>query len=247
MGHTIALNIFSQVRDTSKYYLHDWFYDSVKEVGGLYGYAHVNRGLFEIERNLSLNIPKQKVDFVELLQFHYLGTELYYNFLNLGEKVTASAGSDVPWGTVGEVRVLLGDEPFSADAWFEALEAGRTFVTNGPMIEFTIDDALPGDQIDLGETKNSVRVRARAFIDRLEIVQFGEVIRQSEAKKKNADELTLHFEVDPGSGSWIAARAFSKDRSVAHTTPIYLKRPSLRFWKHGGSSIDLARGSRGGR
>ena len=242
LGHTIALNVSSQVRDTSKYYLHDWVYDSVKAKGGLYGYAHVNRGLFEIERNLSLNIPKQKVDFVELLQFHYLGTELYYNFLNLGEKVTASAGSDVPWGgTVGEVRVYayLGDEGFSADAWFEALERGRTFVTNGPMIEFTVDDALPGDQIDLGEAKNSVLVRARAWghakrapIDRLEIVQLGEVIRQSEAIKKNTDELTLDFEIDPGSGCWIAARAFSKDRSVAHTTPIYLKRPSLRFWKH---------------
>jgi len=242
LGHTIALNISSQVRDISKYYLHDWVYDSVKEVGGLYGYAHVNRGLFEIERNLSLNIPKQKVDFVELLQFHYLGTELYYHFLNLGEKLTASAGSDVPWGgTIGEVRVYayLGDDSFSADAWFEALEAGRTFVTNGPMIEFTIDDALPGDQIDLGEAKNTVRVRARAWghakrapIDRLEIVQLGEVIRQSEAKGKKSDELNLDFEIDPGSGCWIAARAFAKDRSVAHTTPIYLKRPSLRFWKY---------------
>jgi|GEM_PF-1275988 hypothetical protein len=242
LGHTIALNISSQVRDTSKYYLHDWVYDSVKAVGGLYGYAHVNRGLFEIERNLSLNIPKQKVDFVELLQFHYLGTELYYHFLNLGEKVTASAGSDVPWGgTIGEVRVYayLGDEAFSADAWFQALERGRTFVTNGPMIEFTVDDAVPGDQIDLGEDKNSVRVRARAWghakrapIERLEIVRLGEVIRKSEAKGKNADELILDFEIDPGSGCWIAARAFAKDRSVAHTTSIYLKRPSLRFWKH---------------
>lgn len=242
LGHTIALNISSQVRDTSKYYLHDWVYDSVKANGGLYGYAHVNRGLFEIERNLSLNIPKQKVDFVELLQFHYLGTELYYHFLNLGEKVTASAGSDVPWGgSVGEVRVYayLGDEPFSADAWFRALERGRTFVTNGPMIEFTIDDALPGDQIDLGEVKNSVRVRARAWghakrapIDRLEIVQLGEVIRTVEAKSNGTAELTADFETDPGPGCWLAARAFSKDRSVAHTTPIYLKRPSLRFWKH---------------
>ncbi|MAM91834.1 MAG: hypothetical protein CMI15_10215 [Opitutaceae bacterium] len=242
LGHTIALNISSQVRDTSKYYLHDWVYDSVKSVGGLHGYAHVNRGLFEIERNLSLNIPKQKVDFVELLQFHSLGTDLYYHFLNLGEKVTASAGSDVPWGgTVGEVRVYayLGDTQFSADAWFEALERGRTFVTNGPMIDFAIDDALPGDQIDLGEARNSVRVRARAWghakralIERLEIVQLGEVIRSSERKGKSSDELKLDFELDPGSGCWIAARAFAKDRSVAHTTPIYLKRPSLRFWKH---------------
>ena len=119
LGHTIALNIDKRVRDTSHYYLHDWVYDTVKQHGGLYGYAHINRGLFNIERDLSLNIPKGKVDFVEILQFHHLGTELYYHFLNLGEKINASAGSDVPWGgTVGEVRVYanLGQSAFSADA-----------------------------------------------------------------------------------------------------------------------------------
>jgi len=242
LGHTIALNISTPVRDTSKYYLHDWVYDEVKKKGGLYGYAHVNRGLFEIERDLSLNVPKQKVDFVELLQFHHLGTELYYHFLNLGEQVTAAAGSDVPWGgTVGEVRVYahLGDEAFSADGWFEALEKGRTFVTNGPMIEFTVDEALPGEQVDLGESQKSVRIRARAWghanrapIERLEIVRWGEVIRNAEAKTKGTDELVLDFELDPGPGCWLAARAYSKDESAAHTTPIYLKRPALRFWKH---------------
>ncbi len=84
LGHTIALNIREPVRDTSRYYLHDWFYDRVHQVGGLFGYAHVNRGLFNIHRDMSLNVPLGKVDFVELLQFHELGTELYYEFLNLG-------------------------------------------------------------------------------------------------------------------------------------------------------------------
>ncbi|MCZ6674072.1 MAG: CehA/McbA family metallohydrolase [Verrucomicrobia bacterium] len=242
LGHTIALNISEPVRDTSKYYLHDWVYDTVNELGGLYGYAHVNRGLFNIERDLSLNIPKGKVDFVELLQFHHLGTELYYHFLNLGEKVTASAGSDVPWGgTVGEVRVYahLGELPFSADAWFNALEEGRTFVTNGPMIEFSVDDSLPGDQIDLNTGTKSVLVKARAWGHpnrfkpvRLEVVRLGEVIQTAKSTGSSSSELELVFEIDPGPGCWLAARAYADDGSAAHTTPIYLKRPNFRFWKH---------------
>lgn len=242
LGHTIALNISEPVRDTSKYYLHDWVYDRVHEYGGLYGYAHVNRGLFNIERDLSMNIPKGKVDFVELLQFHHLGTELYYHFLNLGEKVTASAGSDVPWGgTVGEVRVYayLGDSPFTADAWFKALKKGRTFVSNGPMIEFTVEDALPGDQVNLNSETQRLRIKARTWghqdrfsPERLEIVRLGEVIRTASQAQSTSSELKLDFEIDPGQGCWLAARAYAADGSSAHTTPVYVKRPDLRFWKH---------------
>ena len=77
------------------------------------------------------------MDFAETLQFNVLGTSVYYAFWNLGCKLTA-AGSDVPWGgTIGDVRVYsyVGKQPFAADAWFEGVRRGHTFVTNGPMIE----------------------------------------------------------------------------------------------------------------
>lgn len=242
LGHTIALNIGERVRNTSHYYLHDWVYDTVKEHGGLYGYAHINRGLFNIERDLSLNVPKGKVDFVEILQFHHLGTELYYHFLNLGEKMNASAGSDVPWGgTVGEVRVYanLGQSAFSADAWFKALEEGKTFVTNGPMLEFSVNDSFPGDQINVDQDTKRLRIKARAWGHadrlvpvRLEVVRLGEVIQTAKQTEAVSDELILDFEIEAGPGCWLAARVYADNGSVAHTTPVYVKRPSLRFWKH---------------
>ena len=210
LGHTIAMNISQAVRNTSKYYLHDWFYDRVHALGGLYGYAHVNRMMFNIHRDLSLNIPKGKVDFVELLQFHNMGTELYYEFLNLGAKITASAGSDVPWGgTVGEVRIYayIGDNVLNADRWFEAMEAGRTFVTNGPMLEFSVDGALPGDEIELTKESSKVSVRARSWghpdrlsPTRLEIIRHGKVIRSVEQSSPSDEALTLDFEWEPGWG-----------------------------------------------
>lgn len=242
LGHTIALNISELVRDTSKYYLHDWYYDRVHQLGGLYGYAHVNRGLFNIHRDMSLNLPLGKVDFVELLQFHELGTALYYDFLNLGFKITASAGSDVPWGaTIGEVRVyaFLGDGDLAGDGWFQAVEKGRTFVTNGPMVEFSIDDALPGDEIQLTDETPTLKVKARAWghpdrsmPTRLEIVKQGEVIRTVTESTSPTGELQLEFELDAGMGSWLAARASADDGSVAHTTPIYVSRAPLRFWDY---------------
>jgi hypothetical protein len=242
LGHTIALNISEPVRDTSRYYLHDWVYDRVHQLGGLYGYAHVNRGMFNIHRDMSLNVPLDKVDFVELLQFHQLGTTLYYDFLNLGFKITASAGSDVPWGaTIGEVRVYAfqGDNDVVGDGWFQALEKGRTFVTNGPMIEFTVNDALPGDEIQMSEETPILKVKARAWghpdrltPTRLEIVKHGEVIRTVTESLLPTGELQLEFDLEADMGCWLAARAMADDGSAAHTTPIYLSRPSLRFWDY---------------
>jgi hypothetical protein len=240
IGHTLAMNITSMVRDTERYFLYDEVFDAVHAQGGLSGYAHVGSELFHVHRDMSLNVPRQKVDFAEILQFNNLGTELYYDFLNLGCKLTASAGSDVPWGgTIGEVRTYayLGKKPFSADAWFEAFRRGRTFTTSGPMLELSVDSALPGDEIRL-KANRKLRIRARVWGDpkrmapvKLEIVRHGEVIRSAASTDPQQPEAQLDFTVDAGFGGWIAARARGGEGTSAHTTPVYVVREGLRFWK----------------
>jgi len=240
IGHTLAMNITSMVRDTQRYYLYDEVFDAVHAQGGLTGYAHVNSGMFHVHRDMSINVPREKVDFVEVLQFNQLGTDLYYEFLNLGCKLTASSGSDVPWGgTIGENRayVCLGKERFSADAWFDAFRKGHTFTTSGPMLEFRVNDALPGDELRL-KSDRKLRVRARAWGDpnrmapmELEIVRHGEVIRTAKSANPQQPEVELDFTVDGGFGCWLAARACAGDGTTAHTTPVYVLREGLRFWK----------------
>jgi hypothetical protein len=243
IGHTLAMNITSMVRNTDRYFLYDEVFDAVHAQGGLTGYAHVNSGIFHVHRDMSINVPRAKVDFVEILQFNQLGTGLYYEFLNLGCKLTASSGSDVPWGgTIGEGRAYacLGKKPFSADAWFEAFRKGRTFTTSGPMLEFRVDNALPGDELRL-KSDRKLRVRARAWGDpqrmapvKLEIVRHGEVIRSAESANPQQPEVELDFSVDAGNGCWLAARARGGDGTSAHTTPVYVLREGLRFWKFDG-------------
>jgi hypothetical protein len=250
MGHTLAMNIAAMVHDPERYFLYDTVFDAVHAQGGLTGYAHVNSGLFHVHRDMSINVPRGKVDFVEILQFNSLGTDLYYEFLNLGCKLTASAGSDVPWGgTIGEVRAyaFLGDKPFTADNWFAAFGRGHTFTTSGPMLDFHVDEALPGDELEV-KTNRKLRVRARAWGDparmaplKLEIVRLGEVIRSVESPPSKSSEIKVDFTVDPGDGFWIAARARAGDGTSAHTTPIYVRREGLRFWKFDGLDGLLAK------
>lgn len=250
IGHTLAMNTQNMVRDTDTYFLYDLVFDEVHRQGGITGYAHVCSKMFHVHRDMSINVPKGKADFAEVMQFAFLGTELWYEFLNLGFKLTASAGSDIPWGgTLGEVRAYAytGDQPFSADAWFEAFKRGHTFTTDGPMIEFRVDDALPGDEIVVKENRK-LHVKARAIGDpetmaptKLEIIRHGDVIKRVEDAAKDKSELTLDFEVEAGDGFWIAATAWTSDGRKGHTTPVYVVRERRRFWKFDAVNDLLAR------
>ena len=250
LGHVLAMDITGMVRDTDHYYVYDQMFDAVHAQGGLTGYAHVNSDAFYVHRDMTMNLPRAKVDFAEILQFNKLGTDLYYDFLNLGCKLTASAGSDVPWGgTIGEVRAyaFLGRKPFSAEAWFAAFRSGRTFTTSGPMLEFQVDNALPGDELRL-KSDRRLQVHARAWGDprrmaplRLEVVRHGVVIRTAESSDPHRAEARLDFTVDAGAGCWLAARAYAGDGTSAHTTPVYVVREGLRFWKFDGLDELLAK------
>ncbi len=232
IGHTQAINLGSgMVRDTDHYYLYDLMFDGAHAQGALTGYCHAGWLGFNVHRDMSLNVPRGKVDFFEVLQFSQLNPKLWYEFLNLGCKVTAFAGSDMPWGgSIGEVRVyaFIGEEGFDADRWFEAVGRGRTFVSNGPMIELKVNEAFPGDEIALSQPSR-VSVKARTWgnaligvPETLEVVVHGEVIRATTSVADITSPLEMNFDLPVEEGIWIAARASGSGKVVAHTSPIYL-------------------------
>ena len=46
-------------------------------------------------------------------------------------------------------------------AWFEALKAGRTFVTTSPLVDFTVEGSRPGETIRLPREGGSLTLRVR--------------------------------------------------------------------------------------
>jgi hypothetical protein len=239
-GHVIALNIKEPFRDASRYHLYDLMFDAVHRQNGLVGYAHMAWARAVYPRRMreetfgtwdaTINVVRGKVNFLEILQFRNLGLEDFYDFLNLGYKLTASAGSDVPWGnTIGEVRMyVFTGKSFSADAWFTAMKEGHTFVTNGPMLSLTANAGIPGDEVRVGRNAK-VRVRARAWAPAsiaspktLEVVVHGQVVRSVESNDPSKPELQLDFPVQAGQSLWTAARATSHNGAFAHTSPVYV-------------------------
>jgi len=228
MGHTMHLNIQKPVRFPDHYYLYDLVFDEVHRQGGITGYAHMylpwipaaqqkSLGAFDVLRDMTLNVPSHRVDFAEICEFGEIGQDTYYDFLNMGFPLTASAGSDVPWGnTVGDSRVYAytGDH-FTPDAWFAALKAGHTFVTTGAMLEFTVNGKIAGSEIE-ARPGEMLHIKAAATGETVP-PQYLEVVAQGEVLKSTRSA-SLEFDLPVHESTWIAARC-----SGAHTTPVYVR------------------------
>jgi hypothetical protein len=227
-GHCIALNITAPVRDVAKYHLYDTMFDGVhQQPGALAGYAHLAWASDQYNKpeatwDPTINAIRGKVDFFEVLQFRHLGVADFYDFLNLGIRLAAVAGSDLPWGsTIGEVRTFayIGSR-FTPEAWYDAVKHGRTFVTNGPMLDFTVDGQRAGDEVHLAKP-GKVRIHARAWaaesigeVKSVEVIADGRVIRTAAG---DAD-----FTLDADRSQWLAVRATSVNGAFAHTSPVYV-------------------------
>jgi len=228
-GHTISLNIDEVFRPADRYLRYEQIFAEYRRQGGMSGYAHVAGRLFNVERGLAIDVPLGSVDFVEVLQDGVLETELWYEFLNLGFSLIPTAGSDFPYLSApgGERNYVFVGDDYSLDAWYAALRAQHTFVSNGPMLGFTVNGRPMGSEIAVAPGER-LTVSATAALnpdieplDRLEIVVHGEV--RATASDAGADNtLSLELDVDATEGLWIAARAYGTDQALAHSAPVYV-------------------------
>lgn len=247
LGHALGIGASQGVRYKQDYYLYDKVFDRLHELGGLTGYAH-QAASFHGYRGLTLDGLRGKVDMIELLQFcvsdQPLITDHYYHMLDLGIPMTAVAGSDFPWcgmdhesgpvsqsAQIGNARFYTyTDSVLTYNSWKEGLAAGHTFVSSGPILEFAINEALPGDRIDVDKGA-TITVNAKAYghfsqvpLSKLEIVGHGKILGEVTVSDsgQSHDQLSISLDVPILHGMWIAARAYAKPQQVAHTTPIYI-------------------------
>ncbi|MCK5370548.1 MAG: CehA/McbA family metallohydrolase [Cyclobacteriaceae bacterium] len=228
-GHIIGLNISQMERDTSTYNYYDLVFKKLHlQQGAIVGYAHFSWNGCDLPRGFPWYITTGEIDFVELLQFSKINTLDYYDYLNLGFRITAAAGSDVPWGsTLGEVRTFVyTGNTFSADAWFEGLKSGHTFVSNGPALFLDADGALPGTEI-IQEKGSITNLRVKAIshpgignIERMAVYNNdGLVAEKFNLGKSDSLQISLSHILEKS--QWLAAVVYCDNGAVAHTTPVY--------------------------
>ncbi|MHC4798461.1 MAG: CehA/McbA family metallohydrolase, partial [Planctomycetota bacterium] len=237
-GHIIGLNINKFVRDINTYDYYDIAFRNIhKQKGALVGFAHFSWNGCNLPRGFPWYVITGELDFIELLQFNAINRPDYYDYLNLGFKLTAAAGSDVPQGsTIGEARTYVyTGAKLDIDAWFAGIKKGNTFVSNGPALFFTVDDRHPGTEI----TKSpGDRVKVSATVlghpkvglpKALTIVGNQGVVKEIINKDKQT-ELKITLELPVSQSQWLVASTTCKNNAVAHTTPIYIKVNGRGTW-----------------
>lgn len=169
----------------------------------------------------------------------------FYRYLNAGYKIPFSTGTD--WFQYDFSRVYADVEsPLSTSTWLASLKAGRTYITNGPLLDLRIGEKTMGDQLKLDIKNNQITIRAtgkgRIDFKRLELIHNGKVIAsQASSPVKNHFEAVLELKLMIDQPGWIALRTPSPSvpkqpnrqqktplneygREIfSHTSPVYLE------------------------
>jgi hypothetical protein len=186
-------------------------------------------------------IATGRADAIEMIVQRPAFHREYYGYLNDGYRLPLVGGTDkmsseVPVGLY-RTYANLGEDGFTYEAWCQAVRAGRTFLSGGPMLRFDVEGRGPGDTIPIsGPGTLTVSAVAESIfpIGSLEIVRDGDVVASSDATE-GARRLEVREDVHVGPGSWLAARCGGpryfdgpshrgpwERRIFAHTSPVYV-------------------------
>ncbi|HZN05071.1 MAG TPA: CehA/McbA family metallohydrolase, partial [Candidatus Polarisedimenticolia bacterium] len=230
----------------------------------LTGYVHpfdTRPDPFKMDEPLAYEMPADavlgKMDYFEVMGFsdHLITSEIWYRLLNIGLRIPAGAGTDAMAnyaslrGPVGLVRVFVRTGPqFNHGTLLAGLKAGRTFVTNAPLLDLGVrakgagavssagDGTFkgPGSEIRLAAGKHNlearVDVRSPVALDHVELVANGRTVGTvplAADRMSARGSVAVPFEAS----GWIVLRAWADKPAwpildlypFASTSPVYVR------------------------
>jgi hypothetical protein len=228
---------FGQPDGADDWTLADWC-DQCHRKGGLVIAGGYKYGASESLADTILG----KVDALQMTGFEhpdelYPPLEDWYQLLGAGFRLplAGSGRKGSNESVIGSTRTyarLQPGEEFTYKNWIEAVRAGRTFVTNGPLIFLRVNERGPGGVVDLREPSDAVRGRVEvcglAPFKRVELVANGAVVASAEATGSPATA-RLEAELSLPKGGWLAARCWGTEQTEtgqwvgAQTSPVYVQ------------------------
>lgn len=184
----------------------------------------------------------QAVDLMSYNSDEPLSAELWYRLLNCGLRLAACAGTDAlldrSTDPLGGSRVYVKvDGPLNMQSWLDGLRRGRSFVTNGPMLQLSVNGHGLGDTVSLdrsGSVAVECTVESHVPVQKADVIVNGRVVhsRRLGAEPVAADVTVRRFkiEVPVERSGWIALRVTGPDHpelfdgpAWAHTSPVFIE------------------------
>jgi len=227
-------------------------YDMAHEQEALVGAVHPFDGVPDpfakpeqpITDELPVDVALGKLDYIEIVGFsdHKSTAAVWYKLLNLGFKVPAGGGTDATADYAAPIRGQVGFDrayvwtpswPANIDTWMDQLKQGRTFATNGPLIEFKLGGEMVGSELKFEAAQAGVpftaKLRSIVPVDHLEVICNGKVAR--ELKLGGArDTADVTGSIPLNESGWCVLRAWSDkagypvldNYAYATTSPVYV-------------------------
>jgi hypothetical protein len=201
-------------------------------------------------KELPVDAALGHIDAVDVLAYPANAREtctLWYRLLNCGLHLAATAGTDTfmnfcdqrmfsnpPAGdrVFASLDGAFMTNAFTTKSWCDAVRAGRTFVTNAPMLTLDVGGRRVGDEIG-AEAGASLRVECSAKsavpIDQIELLVNGEAVASARAGV-GGREASLSHTLRVDESCWVALRAsggvhelvLHPEGAFAHTSPVYV-------------------------
>jgi hypothetical protein len=186
-----------------------------------------------------LDLLPGKVDAFEIDCFEDSPSDVlprWYDVLNAGLRLplVGASGKDSNRIALGAMRTyarLQNGEEFTYRHWIEAVRAGRTFVTNGPLLSFQVNGQDAGTVIDLpasGRVRVCAECRSQVPFEHLELLANGAAVARTQAIGTPA-RAVFDLDVPVAGAGWLAVRcrgeqeSAARQRVFAHSSPVYVK------------------------
>lgn len=203
--------------------------DDAKRQGGIVLWCHNGIGM-----EAPVAAALGKLDAFNLFDPYWMDPEydIWYHLLNCGISLPASTGTD--WFICSNNRVYVHtDQEFTYENWLRGLQAGNTFITNGPALFLNVDGTMPGGKINPPngiprKLSGQISWNSHYPINRVELIHNGRVTQRQELNEAPQQNGDWRFDIEIESDGWIAARAYGDARDsyaqaiYAHTSPLQI-------------------------
>lgn len=198
--------------------------DTARGDGATVIWCHNDLGLEDIPNLVTGRMDAQNI-FDGPFRSSYKHT--FYRYLNAGFHVPFSTGTD--WFIYDFSRVYVESGKYvTPQEWLQGLAAGKTYITNGPLLEFHVDGNSLGSTVNLaqaGQVKVAGRAVGRVDFEKIEVIRNGEVIRTAEARPEGKHfTAAIEFDLDVATPCWLALRtppqSIPGDEELTKPTPL---------------------------